>query len=214
MDALNSEGLSFAEVLQLDGVEEELELRRPVGICAFHGGNLERETDRIARDAATQSDSSFYAVTQPKGMRHHVPSAQVKPEDSEALRSFLNHCEVVIAIHGYGRHDQWTTLQLGGRNRVFAAHIAHHLRWHLPAYKIRDKLEEIPRELRGQHPDNPCNLSVGGGVQIELPPRVRGLSPIALHWPGHDWQSDPFPHSLDLIHGLANAARTWATSGQ
>ena len=47
----------------------------------------------------------------------------------------------------------------------------------LPDYDVVLDLEAIPRELRGLHPDNPVNIPRLGGVQLELPPRVRGLGP-------------------------------------
>jgi phage replication-related protein YjqB (UPF0714/DUF867 family) len=31
--------------------------------------------------------------------------------------------------------------------------------------------------LRGLHPENPVNRARAGGVQLELPPRVRNLGP-------------------------------------
>ena len=43
----------------------------------------------------------------------------------------------------------------------------------LPAYRWLDDLERIPSHLRGVHRDNPVNRARDGGVQIELPPRVR-----------------------------------------
>jgi phage replication-related protein YjqB (UPF0714/DUF867 family) len=36
-----------------------------------------------------------------------------------------------------------------------------------------DDVERIPPHLRGVHRANPVNRVRGGGVQIELPPRVR-----------------------------------------
>lgn len=206
---ISHEAIRFEDLLSKPGVVEELEIRSSFGFCAFHGGNLERVTDDVARKAAATSGSSYYGVLQPPGMRHHIPSAKVDPEQSAALSRFLDHCDVIVAIHGYGRMNQWTTLHLGGQNRRLAGHVAHHLRWRLPAYRVLDKLSEIPKELRGQHQKNPCNLPTFAGVQVELPPRVRGLSPLALHWPGHDWETSPFPHTTDLVAGLANAATTW-----
>jgi phage replication-related protein YjqB (UPF0714/DUF867 family) len=35
----------------------------------------------------------------------------------------------------------------------------------------------IPSHLRGLHPSNPVNLVASGGVQLELPPRVRRAGP-------------------------------------
>lgn len=60
-------------------------------------------------------------------------------------------------------------------------------------------------ELRGLHAANPVNLPRHGGVQIELPPRVRGTSPIWKDWTGPGL----VPHTEALIDGLAAAARTW-----
>ena len=213
MQPVSHEPLLFRDLLRTDGVLEELELRSTIGFCALHGGNLERVTDHIAREAARRSGASYYGVVQPGGMRHHIPSAQLDPSHSPNLTSFIDHCRVVISIHGYGRHGHWSTLHLGGRNRQMAKHVAHHLRWNLSAYKITDELEAIPKDLRGQLPANPCNLPSSGGVQIELPPRVRGLSPLALHWPGHDPVQETFPHVNHLIEGLVNAASTWPPPG-
>jgi phage replication-related protein YjqB (UPF0714/DUF867 family) len=66
-------------------------------------------------------------------------------------------------------------------------------------------LEAIPTELRGQHPRNPVNRARQQGVQIELPPRVRGSSPLWWDWEG----PGPTPHTQALIDALAEAARSW-----
>ncbi len=196
--------LTFPEVLRLPGVEERLELRSTFGFMAFHGGNLERRTEQIATDAAEQSGSSVYSVVQPWGTRHHFPSATVTAEHSEALARFLDHCEVVVAIHGFGRHGHWDDLLCGGQNRALAEHVGEGLRDALPKrYNVVTELDEIPKKLRGVHPDNPVNRVRGGGMQLELPPGVRGLTPGALKYP------TPFPHLVSLIEGLATAATTW-----
>lgn len=210
MQPVSHEPTTFAELLARPGVEETVELRSSFGFCAFHGGNLERVTDQIATEAARRSEASLYKVVQPSGMRQHIPSAQVAPDQSEALESFINHCDFVVALHGYGRRQMFTSLLFGGQNRDLATHVAHHVRAAIPYYKSVDDIDQIPRELRGLHPDNPCNLSSGGGVQIELPPRVRGLSPLALYWPAHDYKSRRFPHANHLIEGLVDAALSWS----
>ena len=93
---------------------------------------------------------------------------------SRALAAFVGHVDVVVAVHGYGRIDMWTTLLLGGRNRGLAARLGAALRASLGGgFTIVDDLEAIPPELRGLHPRNPVNLPRDGGVQLELPPRVR-----------------------------------------
>lgn len=211
-DTSATDDTAFAELLARDGVVEVLDLRSRFGFCAFHGGNLERLTDQIASEAAARSGASFYGVLQPTGMRHHISSKYVSPDQSDRLRDFVDHCDVVVAIHGYGLKGRWADLLLGGTNRELAAHMGTHIRNELPAYQVLDDLEDIPKRLRGQHPDNPCNLPRQGGVQIELPPRVRGLSPMARYWPTVHIGTKRFTHTERLIEGLAEAARTWPTA--
>ncbi|MGH1487879.1 MAG: poly-gamma-glutamate hydrolase family protein [Acidimicrobiales bacterium] len=206
---MSREPITFSELLAKPGVVEVSDLRSRFGFCAFHGGNLERVTEQIASEAAARSGSSFYGVLQPPGMRHHIPSALVSPDESPALKAFIEHCDVVVAIHGYGRRGHFTSLLCGGQNRELAAHVAHHVRAEIPAYQTIDDIEQIPKALRGLHPNNPCNLPAGGGVQLELPPRVRGLSPLARHWPAWTKDARRFPHVNHLIDGLIRAAASW-----
>jgi phage replication-related protein YjqB (UPF0714/DUF867 family) len=162
------------DLLGHDGVEEECRLGSRFGIMAFHGGSLERGTDAIAAAAAERSGASLYAVRQPADLRWHVPSVEFQPERSPALARFLGHVEVAVAVHGYGRHDMWTTLLLGGRNRPLASALGGVLRAELgDGFTVVDDLDAIPLELHGVHPRNPVNLPPSGGVQLELPPRVR-----------------------------------------
>ena len=212
MQDVDKTPISFGELLTKPGVVEVLDLRGPIGFCAFHGGNLERMTEQIASEAAARSGSSFYGVIQPRGTRHHIPSAKVDPAESTQLATFLDHCHHVIALHGYGLKGHFASLLLGGRNRELAGHVARHLRNALPAYRTIDDIDEIPKRLRGLHPKNPCNRPTGGGVQIELPPRVRGLTPLVVHWPSHDYRNRRFPHVNDLIDGLITAAQSWPVS--
>jgi len=193
----------FAELLAHDGVEELCTLRSRFGFMAFHGGNLEKGTDGVALEAAASADASFYAVVQPADLRWHIPSTAVRPAESPTLARFLDHVDVVVALHGYGAEGYWTTLLLGGRNRTLATHIGTSLRSALAphGYDVIDDLESIPSRLRGVHRDNPVNLPRGGGVQLELPPRVRGTSPL----------SKP-EYTSALVSGLAQAASTWAVT--
>ena len=64
---------------------------------------------------------------------------------------------------------------------------------------------DIPPELRGLHPHNPVNRVREGGTQLELSPRVRGISPRSP-LPGPDGLS---PVTTALVRGLADAARSW-----
>ncbi len=80
-------------------------------------------------------------------------------------------------MHGFGglrgADDRWITSLLGGTNRALADEAADALRRALPHYNWITDMEVIPAHLRGMHPRNPVNIAPAGGVQIELPPRVR-----------------------------------------
>ena len=192
----------FDLLLQEPGVEETVALRSPFGFMAFHGGSLENGTDDIATEAARRAGASLYTVTQPDSLRWHIPSKLVTPDRSPALAAFLDHVDTVVAVHGFGRQGLFTTLLLGGQDRRRAAWLATHLRTTLPEYDVVDELDRIPEPLRGLHPDNPVNRVPGGGVQLELPPRVRGIGPF---WDGHAGTGRR-PHTEALIAGLAAAA--------
>jgi phage replication-related protein YjqB (UPF0714/DUF867 family) len=192
--------VTFAQVLAMPGVREESELRGRVGFMAYHGGGLEATTDVIARSAVERCGASYYGVVHPPDWDLHVPSTRIHPDASPSLAAFLDHVDTVITIHGFGRRPLLTSLLLGGRNRALAGHLAGHLRRGLPAYDIVDDLDRIPKELRGLSERNPVNLPANAGVQIELPPRVRGSSP--LWW---DWEHGLVPHTEALIDSLAAA---------
>ncbi|MDO8364803.1 MAG: poly-gamma-glutamate hydrolase family protein [Actinomycetota bacterium] len=198
----------FRDLLNTEGVREVCHLRGRLGFMAFHGGSLENLTDVVAEQAAARSEASYYGVLQPPDLNWHIPSHRVSPAESPTLAAFVEHVEVVITVHGYGRHGFWTTLLLGGQNRQLADHLAGHLRPHLPDYHVETDLQKIPKELRGMHEQNPVNLPAKQGVQIELPPRVRGASPV---W--KDWQGPGLvPHTESLINALAAAATTWPST--
>lgn len=181
--------MSFLELLQTPGVEEVLELGSSFGLLAFHGG-LEAATVEVAREAAAASGASLYMVVQPPDLHWHVPSHRVEADASPALARFLEHVEVAVAIHGYGRRGRPVDLLLGGGNRALAASLAGHLRANLPGYRVVDDLDLVPPEMRGLHASNPVNRPVHGGVQLELPPRIRGSWPATPTTPARP----PTPH--------------------
>jgi phage replication-related protein YjqB (UPF0714/DUF867 family) len=198
----------FRELLDSHGVREVCHLRGKLGFMAYHGGHLEALTDVVADRAAERSGASYYGVLQPPNLNWHIPSHLVAAAESDVLDGFLRHVDAVITIHGYGRHGYWTTLLLGGQNRPLAQHVAMHLRAQLPDYRIETDVDAMPTELRGLHARNPVNLPRQQGVQIELPPRVRGVSPIWNDWKGPDL----VPHSEALIDALVAAATSWTTA--
>jgi phage replication-related protein YjqB (UPF0714/DUF867 family) len=198
----------FAELLATTGVREVCELRSPIGFMAYHGGSLEEQTDVIASLAAQRSGASYYGVLQPEDMQWHIPSHKVSPSSSAQLKAFIDHVDIVITIHGFGRRDHFTSLLLGGQNRDLAEHVAKYLKPRLPEYEIVTALDRIPKDLRGLHADNPVNLPAQQGVQIELPPRIRGSSPIWADWD----HSQMVPPMASLIDGLVDATTMWATA--
>ena len=50
---------TFAELLEMDGVREELTLRSTFGFMAFHGGGLEAFPDIVARESTTQLSAQY-----------------------------------------------------------------------------------------------------------------------------------------------------------
>jgi phage replication-related protein YjqB (UPF0714/DUF867 family) len=80
------------------------------------------------------------------------------------------------------------------------------LRRRLPAYEVATDMDRIPNELRGLHHRNPVNLPSQQGVQIELPPRVRGTTPLFWDWEGPGLA----PHAQALVEGLVEAVHSWA----
>lgn len=199
---------TLRELLAAPGVREQVELRSTFGFMAIHGGELEQQTDVIARSAADLAAASYYVVTHPDGHEAHLASIRYRTEESPALAEFVDHVDVVVSVHGYGRRDRSTTLLLGGTNRRLAQVLGDALSARLDGYEVVTDLDDIPRELRGMHPANPVNRPSDGGVQLELPPRVRGLSPLSPP-PDADGLSPP---TRAVIDALAAAAVEWSTS--
>jgi phage replication-related protein YjqB (UPF0714/DUF867 family) len=169
----------FDELLRYPGVIEESQLRSRFGFLAFHGGSLERGTAEIAASAAELGRASLYAVRQPEELRWHIPSALVDPSLSPALSMFLDHVDVVVSVHGYGRRGYSNVVLIGGLNRELANQATAILRAAVPSHRFVDNLGAIPPTLRGVHPDNPVNRTRGGGIQIELPPTLRDGDGVA-----------------------------------
>lgn len=214
--------MMLAELLATEGVEEACELRSRIGLMAFHGGSLEVMTDVIATEAAEGAGASLYAIRQPWGMRWHIPSNAMDPAQSPALQAFLDHVDVAVALHGWGTFD-WTAapdgdgdpfrfgsdgtdrpILLGGPNRELAHLIAEELRAALPDYEVVDDIDAIPSHVRGLSPRNLVNRARSGGVQVELPPKVRGLPP----WWEKEQRGRACPDTQALIAGLAAGVRS------
>ena len=194
---------SLSALLSDPGISEVSRLRSRFGFLAIHGGGLEQMTDLIAERAADEAEASVYLLRHPDRYPHHLASAQFDPAESPRLADFLDHVDVAVSLHGYGRIGRSTQLLAGGRNRELATHLARHIQ--LPGYQVITDLDAMPCELRGLHPKNPVNRVRDGGTQLELSVRVRGLSPRSP-LPGADGFSVV---TSALVKGLVAAARSW-----
>jgi phage replication-related protein YjqB (UPF0714/DUF867 family) len=188
--------------LSLPGVNEESVLRSRVGFMALHGGSQDRGTDHIARQASEISGSSFYAIVQPPGLRVHLTSRLHDPDHSAQLGNFLRHVQIAISVHGFGRDgfSLWVDpgrgpmidpygpalrgaqtgplrgVIVGGRNAELLEEARRLLRNRIAGHHVADG-----RVRLGFHPLNPVNLPSAHGVQIELPPGLRGIGDLGEH---------------------------------
>jgi phage replication-related protein YjqB (UPF0714/DUF867 family) len=187
---------TWSQLLAHPEVVERAVHRSRIGIMAFHGG-LEGGTLEIAVAAADACGASLYTVEQPADLRWHVPSNLVDPGLAPALAGWLDHVEIAIALHGYGRMARRRQILLGGTNRELAGVLGDHFCAYLDGFTMVSDLALIPTELRGLHPANPVNRPPAGGVQVELPPSARGTSP----------GSDSNPRLV--VEALVSAVRAW-----
>ncbi len=188
--------MDLAQLLALPGVREECVLRSRVGFMALHGGSQDRGTDHIARRAAEQAGASYYGIVQPSQLRVHLTSRLHDPSDSHHLRTFLRHVDVAISVHGFGREgfalwidqDRGLIIEpygpavrgrqtgplrgliLGGMNAGLLCASRELFQERFTGYHVADE-----RVRLGFHPDNPVNLPSAHGVQVELPPGLRGI---------------------------------------
>ena len=194
---------TLSELLSDPLVTESSVLRSRFGFMAIHGGGLEQMTDVIAERAAAAVGASVYVVRHPADYPHHLSSARYSVAESDRLAEFVEHVDVAVSLHGYGRIGRSTQVLAGGSNRSLATHLARHV--DVPGYQVVTDLDAMPRELRGLHPDNPVNLVREGGAQLELSPRIRGLSPRSPV-AGDDGLSLV---TSALVRGLSAAALAW-----
>ena len=194
--------MDLAGLLAFPAVEEVCSLRSSVGFMALHGGSQDRGTHEIASRAAERSGSSYYAILQPRTMRFHLTSKCHDPGHSAQLRAFLEHVEIAISVHGFGREGfSWSVdaagglvvepygpallgrqtgplrgIILGGRNAELLDAARRLLHDRFDGYRIADERIQL-----GFHPKNPVNLPRSHGVQIELPPGLRGIGDFGEH---------------------------------
>ena len=170
--------MDLAELLTLPGIEEECILRSNVGFMALHGGSQDRGTDQIARRAAEQTGASYYAIVQPNGLRVHLTSRLHDPDHSTHMRAFLEHVDVAISVHGFGRDGfaLWFDPDRGLVIEPYGPAMRGRQTGPLRGIIVGGRNGQLLERVRlGFHPANPVNLPSGHGVQIELPPGLRGI---------------------------------------
>jgi len=194
--AREPEEMDLAELLAMPGVREECILRSNVGFLALHGGSQDRGTEQIARRAADRAGASYYAIVHPSGLRVHLTSRLHDPGHSAHLRTFLEHVDVAISVHGFGRDgfalwcdpDRGLVIEpygpamrgkqtgplrgiiVGGLNAPLLDAAREVFNRRFADYRVADE-----RVRLGFHPANPVNLPSAHGVQVELPPGLRGI---------------------------------------
>ena len=118
---------SLSELLADPSIVEHEHAALTFGFLAIHGGGLEQMTDVIAERAAEAAGASVYVVRHPENYPHHLSSARYLAQESARLAEFLDHVDVAVSLHGYGRIGRSTQLLAGGRNRALAEHLASHV---------------------------------------------------------------------------------------
>lgn len=165
--------VSFVDMLARTDVR--LVLGSRVGVLALHGG-LEGGTAELAAALAAETGCTALVFRQDGGdWSLHLPSRAYEPGLCPPLARFLAAVEIVVSIHGYQDRAGQERILLGGRNRRLAALAGSAINASAPDYPTVARLRQIPPHLRGIEPANPVNRSAGSGVQLELPPRARGV---------------------------------------
>jgi phage replication-related protein YjqB (UPF0714/DUF867 family) len=214
--------VDLAELLALPGVKEECVLRSAVGFMALHGGSQDRGTHEIACQAAERAGASYYAIIQPSDLRVHLTSRRHDPGHSQQLRTFLTHVDIAISVHGFGRDGfnvivepaQGIVIEpygpalrgrqtgplrgiiIGGRNTQLLEMARQMLHGRFPGYRVADE-----RIRLGFHADNPVNLPAAQGVQIELPPGLRGIGELGERLVSH--QDETVTEVISVLVELA-----------
>ena len=180
----------------MPGMREECVLRSNVGFLALHGGSQDRGTEQIAKRAAEQAGASYYGIVHPPELRVHLTSRLHDPAQSPTLQAFLEHVVIAISVHGFGRdgfalwidRDSGLIIEpygpavrgsqtgplrgiiVGGLHAELLRAARELFGQRLPGYHVADE-----RVRLGFHPKNPVNLPSAHGVQVELPPGLRGI---------------------------------------
>ena len=88
----------------MPGIREERILRSNVGFMALHGGFAgPRHPTRSPEGQPKKPARPTTPLSSLPALRVHLTSRLHNPDDSAHLRSFLEHVDVAISVHGFGR---------------------------------------------------------------------------------------------------------------
>ena len=156
---------------------------KPVAIPVRLPGHPRRRSGaddgRHRRAAADAAGASVYLLRHPRAIRTIYRRPAISPQASARLSEFLEHVDVVVSVHGYGRIGRSTQLLAGGGNRALAQHLARHI--DVPGYQVVTDLDAIPAELRGLHPDNPVNRGAAAAPSSNSPRGCAGSAHAASY---------------------------------
>ncbi len=151
------EGEDYVVILREDNTR--------IAVIAPHGGGIEPGTVDIA-DWVAGTEHTFYAFKGIKKKGNAVLHITSNRFDEPKGVGIAKNADVVVSIHGY--HGNEDKVYIGGRNRDLKSRILHMLN----KAGFHAEISTKPG-LRGQHPENICNLCrTGEGVQLEI---SRGL---------------------------------------
>ena len=174
---------------------------------AYHGGSLEEITDVIATAAAERAGASYYGVHQPPTCSGTSPRSSIDPAASPALAAFLDHVDHVVTVHGYGREGFGPPCCSAAGTVPLAEHVGAAPRRGCPPTRWSPTSRRSRWSCAACTPATRSTWPAGGGVQLELPPRVRGTSPLCWDWEGPGLN----PHTEALVDGAG--ATSWPVRG-
>ncbi len=145
-----------------------------VAVLAVHGGGIEPGTEELAEYAAAETGCSLYVFSGrlEKGNSRLRRMSRSLFREEDSLRSrVIGQANAVISIHGHGRDAN--EIYAVGASEVLKGMFVELMAQRLPAFPVVTDPAKIPKGLAGLHPDNVVNLPAGGGLQLELPARLR-----------------------------------------
>ena len=141
-----------------------------IAVLAYHA-KTEAGTAEIAEAVHEKSPSSMYVF---KGNR--VASTKVTHTHSDKLKSLVKEAETAVSVHGYKNKKgvDNNVIYVSGQHGKLSSKIAKELQKNFgDNYHIETNPDYIPKHLQGKSDYNIVNKFEKGGVQIELPEKLR-----------------------------------------